>query len=109
MLRGLFSAGREGPRAVADSRSPPSPHESQPVAASYTPFQGEGRRLADELGGDLHGSDSKSSVSWALTFASNLQLARSSQRRSKEQAKKTYHWSFSGTAVKATPTGTESY
>jgi len=33
----------------------------------------------------------------------------SSRRRSRTEAKNTYHWTFSGQAVKATRTGTESY
>merc|ERR1712129_368468 len=47
--------------------------------------------------------------SWALTFVSNVGLARSSRRRSRAQASKTYHWTFSARAVKKTKTGTQSY
>lgn len=61
------------------------------------PFSGKAHRLGDEPS------------SWALTFASNLELARSSRRRSREEAKRTYHWTFSGRMVKETKTGTSSY
>jgi len=79
--------------------------------ADYTPFSGKGQRLADggEAGvGGASGAGAPAS-SWALTFASNLELARSSRRRSHEEAHKTYHWTTSARAVKATQTGTASY
>merc|ERR1712083_543466 len=60
--------------------------------------------------GDLEPrSEPASASSWALAFTSNFTLARSSRRRCREEAKKMYHWCFSGRAVKATPTGTASY
>merc|ERR1712060_609382 len=70
---------------------------------SATPLGGHGG--ADVRAGAA-GSDRQS---WALTFASNLELARSSRQRSRENARKTYHWSFGGYSLKPTKTGTESY
>ena len=61
------------------------------------PFSGKAHRLDEEPN------------SWALTFASNLELARSWRRQSREEAKRTYHWTFSGRVVKEPKTGTSSY
>jgi len=126
MLRGLFAvqpgmpsgrgslgthATRGRGRGAAPNPVLPTP-QPQGAPPSFKPFSGKHFRL----GGEDDGNDSSARPSsggqgqgWALTFASNLNLARSSRRRSKEEAKKTYHWSFAGHAVKATPTGTASY
>jgi len=78
------------------------------LPSSFTPFSGKAHRLdADEEVQAPAPDDGQKS--WALTFTSNLELARSSRRRSREEAKRTYHWTFSGQAVKETKTGTESY
>merc|ERR1712118_510080 len=84
-----------------------APAQSSP--ASFTPFTGSGNRMSDELPTSPPRSASQPSESWAITFASNLQLVRSSRKRSTEAAQKKYHWRCSGFAPKATRTGTESY
>merc|ERR1712190_450734 len=53
--------------------------------------------------------DSAGHNAWALTFTSNLALARSSRRRSQDEAQKVFHWTRGGRVVKETQTGTESY
>ncbi|CAK0814572.1 unnamed protein product, partial [Prorocentrum cordatum] len=85
--------------------------------APYEPFSGRGQRLSEEDGSGAPPAGGAAAAAgaaagrdaWAITFATNLQVARSSRRRSREEARKVYHWTFSGQAVKATPTGTESY
>lgn len=72
----------------------------QPKA--FAPFSGKAHRLDEE-----EPKDEKKS--WAITFASNLELARSSRRRSREEAHRSYHWTFSARTVKETKTGTTSY
>mmetsp|Transcript_68986 Transcript_68986/g.224890 ORF Transcript_68986/g.224890 Transcript_68986/m.224890 type:complete len:771 (+) Transcript_68986:1299-3611(+) len=54
-------------------------------------------------------SGARGGNAWALTFVSNVQLVRASRQRSREEARKTYHWTYSAKAVKATKKGTESY
>eukprot|EP00929_Paragymnodinium_shiwhaense_P002777 TRINITY_DN103063_c0_g1_i1.p1 TRINITY_DN103063_c0_g1~~TRINITY_DN103063_c0_g1_i1.p1 ORF type:complete len:702 (+),score=200.99 TRINITY_DN103063_c0_g1_i1:95-2200(+) len=124
MLEGLFAAARgndrntpsRSTRAGRQRRRAEEQDADMPQAASvpesYVPFAGQGKRLDDcddEQPAAAPSRPEAAAPSWALVFASNLTLARSSRRRSREQAKKVYHWSFSGTAVKATPTNTASY
>lgn len=130
MLRNVFSGRHDAhaPPCQATRRRPPASSQASPPSPpvptvagppeNYTPFSGKGQRLTEDgnaaTAGGAVGSCCKKPYeggpdSWALTFASNLELVRSSRRRSREQAHKTYHWTFSGRAVKATQTGTASY
>ncbi|CAE7620174.1 MCSU3 [Symbiodinium natans] len=114
MLRSFFSSiaasgsSRARPRAARldEDRAEEAPSS---LPSSFTPFSGKAHRLDadDEAQEPAPGDDTRKS--WALTFTSNLELARTSRRRSREEAKRTYHWTFSGQAVKETKTGTESY
>ncbi|CAK0814573.1 unnamed protein product, partial [Prorocentrum cordatum] len=132
LLRGLFAArrgsgaaGSGGPAGGAPEAFGPNPDLRGPAprvrrrAGAVRALLGQGP--APERGG-LDGSGAPPAGgaaaaagaaagrdAWAITFATNLQVARSSRRRSREEARKVYHWTFSGQAVKATPTGTESY
>eukprot|EP00931_Biecheleriopsis_adriatica_P048404 TRINITY_DN27961_c0_g1_i1.p1 TRINITY_DN27961_c0_g1~~TRINITY_DN27961_c0_g1_i1.p1 ORF type:complete len:595 (-),score=137.11 TRINITY_DN27961_c0_g1_i1:13-1755(-) len=119
MLRNLFAAQGGNPCSSPRSLHPGRPvHPDEQVPArsdaevpkppAFTPFSGKAHRLgeAEEPSAE---KPSQGSNSWALTFASNLELARCSRRRSRDEAKRTYHWTFSGHAVKETKTGTESY
>jgi len=124
MLRNLFSASRGmdpaevrptgGPSRPARSSgsdgapSPAGPPASVAPPGSYTPFSGKGQRLEEEPASGSVGERGNGN-SWALTFTSNLELARCSRKRSRQMAKKCYHWTFSGQAVKPTQTGTQSY
>eukprot|EP00811_Abedinium_folium_P017452 NODE_2637_length_2175_cov_4.796387.p1 GENE.NODE_2637_length_2175_cov_4.796387~~NODE_2637_length_2175_cov_4.796387.p1 ORF type:complete len:655 (+),score=218.69 NODE_2637_length_2175_cov_4.796387:93-1967(+) len=83
---------------------------------SFTAFSGEGHRLADEGDGRTSsasnggGGAAAHADAWAITFTSNLELARQVRRKSKTLAKKLYHWQAGGAkAVTASRTGTESY
>jgi len=108
MLRGLFSAARSSnPRGTTDP-----PQASAP--SSFTPFSGKSRRLEEEdepplpKEPQLRKGDAREGT-WALAFCTNLEVVRSSKRRSSAEARKSYHWTSSGQAVKPTQTGTDSY
>jgi len=130
MLRNLFAAqqgaasAEEQPQPRARSGPPPAPvppAPHPPAAHTFTPFSGKAHRLGEEVGTSSSSTDApkgsgatssdkpREQQSWALTFASNLELVRSSKRRSQAEARKSYHWRFGGHAVKPTQTGTESY
>lgn len=129
MLRGLFASEPERqPQQMSSSST--SGHRQRHTAhpggddflpefgapSSFTPFSGKCQRL-DEDGGDAAPTPQgnatqqpkKGSDSWAITFSSNLELARQSRQRSSGVARKTYHWTTGGRAVKATKTDTTSY
>mmetsp|Transcript_7890 Transcript_7890/g.17403 ORF Transcript_7890/g.17403 Transcript_7890/m.17403 type:complete len:614 (-) Transcript_7890:20-1861(-) len=112
MLRNLFSAGDTRGRRGGPSRNRPRSFgpsfddvpEIDPIPPpapppGFAPFQGKGHRLDDS---DANQSDScsataptmasKDTSGWALTFVSNLQLARKSHQRSVTESHKVYHW-----------------
>ncbi|CAK9085331.1 Molybdenum cofactor sulfurase, partial [Durusdinium trenchii] len=93
MLQNMF-----GGSSSSQSSQDPNLEHSQP--SSFAPFSGKAHRLEE---------DPPAKNSWALTFVSNLEVARSSRRRSREEAKRIYRWTFSAHAVKETKTDTASY
>lgn len=127
MLRNLFSAQRGAPRVSSSRSEEPrqrggidiqaGPPCTTSTPTSFNPFSGKAQRLGadpDEAApaagqADVAANGGGERSSWALTFASNLEIARSSRQRSREEARKTYHWTFRGQAVKPTKVGTESY
>eukprot|EP00928_Gymnodinium_smaydae_P030628 TRINITY_DN22723_c1_g2_i1.p1 TRINITY_DN22723_c1_g2~~TRINITY_DN22723_c1_g2_i1.p1 ORF type:complete len:666 (-),score=104.18 TRINITY_DN22723_c1_g2_i1:71-2068(-) len=129
--RGGHASGANGLDGGTGTASAPT--SFQP-GGTFEAFKGPSHRLADHDEGDLTNSAFKGSsqkladdddedktnsarndsrggarTSWALTFASNLELARGSFQRSKQEAHKTYHWTSCAHSVKKTKTGTESY
>ena len=112
--RGRPTRRRRGGGGPVEIDDPEGPAEPLRPGANFTPFAGKSRRL-DETDGAPVDAASPGAVSpgrqgsWALTFSTNLELARRSNQRSKEQARKCYHWNFCARAVKKTTTGTESY
>jgi len=107
MLRGLFSAARS-----SSSNGTAPPQASAP--SSFTPFSGKSRRLEEEDAPPMpqppqQPTGDTREGTWALTFCTNLEVVRSSKRRSAAEARKSYHWTSSGQAVKPTQTGTDSY
>lgn len=119
LLQNLFSGSTPGNSnesseryaGAAASFGPSAPPPSVDQPASFHAFTGSSHRLDDDAAGSSSGgaAPSASSQSWAITFTSNLEVARKSRDRSRAEAKQTFHWTFSGRAVKKTPTGTESY
>jgi len=108
MLRGLFSATHSS----SSSGSTAPPQASAP--SSFTPFSGKCRRLEEEDEPPTpqptqQPSGDAREGSWAISFCTNLEVVRSSKRRSTAEAQKSYHWTSSGQAVKPTQTGTDSY
>lgn len=113
MLESMFTAagavpGPSGPSGPTGPSGPGVGHvragqvgSSEP-AQPFAPFSGKAHRLDEE-------EPREEKKSWALTFASNLEVARLSRTRSREEAKRTFHWTFSGQAVKETKTDTTSY
>jgi len=107
MLQGLFSAARSSrPGGITDP-----PQASAP--SSFTPFSGRCRRLEEDeppmpKEPQLRKGDAGEGT-WALAFCTNLEVVRSSKRRSSAEARRSYHWTSTGQAVKPTQTGTDSY
>lgn len=109
MLRGLFSAARSSGSSGSTAPSRAS------APSSFTPFSGKCRRLEEEEDeppspqpAQQRSGDAREGT-WALSFCTNLEVVRSSKRRSTAEAQKSYHWTSSGQAVKPTQTGTDSY
>lgn len=109
MLESMFTAagaapGPSGPSVASHVRAGPQVGSSEP-SQPFAPFSGKAHRLDEEEPQEPR----EEKKSWALTFASNLEVARLSRTRSREEAKRTFHWTFSGQAVKETKTDTSSY
>lgn len=103
-------AAHQAPAARAPADGPPG----------FTPFSGKACKLSEEKEEAScktsapsppcrSGPPPAESHSWAITFSSNLELARTVRRKSTAEAKRLYHWSSSGTALKATKKDTASY
>eukprot|EP00435_Cladocopium_sp_Y103_P057857 s294_g20.t1 len=87
MLESMFTAagaapGPSGPSVASHVRAGPQVGSSEP-SQPFAPFSGKAHRLDEEEPQEPR----EEKKSWALTFASNLEVARLSRTRSREEAK----------------------
>lgn len=107
MLRGLFAPTAVPGGGNRGQRTGSSASLGGSAPSSFAPFSGKSFKLVESDDAPL--VPPKPEQSWAITFATNLELARKSRRRSSVAAQKTFHWTSGGCSVKATRTDTQSY